>query len=101
MRNSKLLQVVGNLGTSSDIRLVLEGRDENSCREKRNKDDLMGNKNLKMKNNPHEIAFQKLYEVCSNKIAETPTRNILLLFFSCFLKSKAVNLVSFFFFQTY
>jgi len=33
------------LDKNSDTRLVLPGRDENSRREKRNKDDLMENKN--------------------------------------------------------
>ena len=33
----------GNLGTNNGIHLALEGRDENSRREKRSKDDLMKN----------------------------------------------------------
>jgi len=36
--------MIGNLDTNSDIRLVLQGRDENSRLEKRNKDDLGGRK---------------------------------------------------------
>lgn len=43
-KSCKLHQMVGNLDTNSDTRLVLQGRDENSRREKRNKDDLKGEK---------------------------------------------------------
>ena len=40
--------MVGYLGKNSDIHLVLEGIDENSHREKRSKDDLIGRTKLKM-----------------------------------------------------
>ena len=43
-KSCKLHQMIGNLDTNSDIRLVLQGRDENSRLEKRNKDDLGGRK---------------------------------------------------------
>ena len=36
--------MVGNLDTNSDTRVVVQGRDENSRREKWNKDDLEGGK---------------------------------------------------------
>lgn len=44
LKRCKLHQMVDNLDTNSGTRLFLQGRDESSRREKRNKDDLMGNK---------------------------------------------------------
>ena len=44
LKSCKLHQMVDNLDTNSGTRLFLQGRDESSRREKRNKDDLMENK---------------------------------------------------------
>ena len=61
MTNCRLLQVVGNLDTNSDIHLVLAGIDENSRRKKRNKDDLMGRRNEKININLMTIVLIKLH----------------------------------------
>ena len=48
LKSCKLHQMVDNLDTNSGTRLFLQGRDESSRREKRNKDDLTGRRNLKI-----------------------------------------------------